>query len=91
MFYPVIMLTFSFSLFEPTKKRKRGIHTGQKGNSHSSQRVHAQFGREGEKVAYHSKKGVGRVQRTLQDSDRQANSAWVRDLCLLQRWHSPFD
>jgi hypothetical protein len=59
------------------KKRKRGIHTGQKGSSFTSQRIHAQFGGEGENVAYHSKKGVSRVQRMLQDRDQQANSAWV--------------
>ncbi|KAG1887561.1 hypothetical protein F4604DRAFT_1916351 [Suillus subluteus] len=51
------------SLFEPTKKRKRG----------------SQFGGEDTNVTlYQSKKGVDRVQRTLQDSDRQANSAWAQ-------------
>lgn len=67
------------SLYKPTKKRKRGVHTGHKGHSLSSQRIQSQFGTEDTNVTlYQSKKGVDRVQRTLQDSDRQANSAWAQ-------------
>jgi hypothetical protein len=72
----------SGSLFEPAKKRKRGVHTGIKGNSLSSQRIQSQFGGEVEHVMYQSKKGIDRVQSTLQDSDRQANSSWVSNFAV---------
>ncbi|KAG2082480.1 uncharacterized protein F5147DRAFT_660488 [Suillus discolor] len=50
-------------LFEPTKRRKRGVHTGRKGNSLSSQQIQSQFGGEDTNVTlYQSKKGIDRRQ-----------------------------
>jgi len=66
------------SLFQPRKKRARGVHTAR--DSLSTRRIAEQFGhREEQKtVTYQSKKSVSRTQHALEEKDRAANNVWVR-------------
>jgi hypothetical protein len=65
------------SLFQPRTKRARGVHTGRE--SHSTKRIREQFGTEesNRKITYQSRKSVARVQRVLEDQDRESNNGWV--------------
>ncbi|KAF9232767.1 hypothetical protein BU15DRAFT_67163 [Melanogaster broomeanus] len=65
------------SLFQPQKKRKRGVHNSR--TSLSTKRIAEQFGDTGNEqvISYKSKKSVDRVQRALNDGDRASNNAWA--------------
>ncbi|KIJ07686.1 hypothetical protein PAXINDRAFT_102857 [Paxillus involutus ATCC 200175] len=66
------------SLFQPWTKRARGVHTGRE--SHSTKRIREQFGTEesNRKIMYQSRKSVARVQRVLEDQDRESNNGWSK-------------
>lgn len=63
------------SLFQPRKKRRRGVHRVRE--SLSTKRIAAQFGEEDHTITYQSKKSASCVQHGLGDNDRAANNNWV--------------
>ncbi|KAF8833105.1 hypothetical protein BDN67DRAFT_1060635, partial [Paxillus ammoniavirescens] len=64
-------------LFQPQKKRKRGVHNSR--TSLSTKRIVEQFGDAGNEqvISYKSKKSVDCVQRALSDGDCASNNAWA--------------